>query len=96
MTTIIRRVKGDRWENHTTLSEDCWDLRTQIESLEKWLLSPEMNLDSSHSWVADVGFSTRVDACGGGPPLTLDLMRKCVECNLEIFLSEYGIDAPDA
>ena len=96
MTTIIRRITEDGSENHVELCEDSWDLRAQIEALEEWLFSSEMNLDSSHHWVADVGFSHRANACGGGPPLTLNLMRKCLEYNIEIFLSEYGIDDPIA
>ena len=96
MTTIIRRVTEDGSENHLTLSEDVWDLRTQVEDLEEWLCSPEMNLDSSHDWIADIGFSARVNATGGGPPLTLKLMRKCLEYNVEIYLSEYGMDDSNA
>ena len=89
MTTVIRRVVGDRFENHVELATDSWDLRTQIETLEEWLFSSKQDLDPQNQWVADVGFCVRPDATGGGPPLTRKLMKKCLELNLEIYLSEY-------
>ena len=47
---------------------------------------------SGFKWIADVGFSPRVDACGGGPILKVELMQKCVDLNIEIYLSEYTED----
>ncbi|WP_161804170.1 hypothetical protein [Pseudoalteromonas sp. P1-25] len=42
--------------------------------------------------MADFGFSPRNDACGGGPILKVELMQKCVDLNMEIYLSEYTDD----
>ncbi len=89
MSTIIRRAAGKKYENHTRVS-DSWDLRTQIEALEEWMCANGTSLDPSSEWVADVGFTVRLTALGGGPPLSRKLMELCIAQNLEIFLSEYG------
>jgi hypothetical protein len=91
MSTIIRRVVGGNAENYATVSSD-WVLRTQIEALERWLKEHRGELDASVEWIADVGFTPRPRACGGGPPVTRDLMRMCLDANMEIHLSEYARD----
>jgi hypothetical protein len=95
MPVIIRRILGDRFKNHTEIAADSWDLRTQIEALEQWLSTNPNALDPSKQWVADVGFTVRLDATGGGPPITRKLMEMCVTSNVEIYLSEYGAE-PDS
>ena len=92
MPTIIRRIIDDRLENYADVASDSWDLRTQIEALEQWLIDHPNELDSSQRWIADVGFTVRLEATGGGPPITRKLMKLCVESNLEIYLSEYGAE----
>ena len=69
-------------------------MRTQIEALERWLTMHVNELDASSRWVADVGFTVRLDATGGGPPISRELMDMCVAANLEIYLSEYGAARP--
>ena len=91
LSTIIRKVVGDRFENHTTVSE-AWVLREQVEALEQWLLEHPKELDPDHEWVADIGFNHRPGSLGGGPPLTRRLMQMCLDRNLEIYLSEYGFE----
>ena len=97
MTTILRKVDGEVCTNFTTIQGDSWDLRTQIEALEDWMTKNATTLPTGFSWIADVGFDVRVDALGGGPPLTRNLMKLCIESNVEIYLSEYGMahDGPD-
>ena len=95
MPVVIRRIVDDRLKNHTEIAEESWDLRTQIETLEEWLTANPDELDPSNQWVADVGFTVRLDATGGGPPITRKLMELCVASNLEIYLSEYGAE-PDS
>ena len=89
MPVVIRRIVNNRFENHSEVAADSWDLRTQIEALEEWMNVNGRSLDPNHEWVADVGFILRLDATGGGPPLTKKLMRACLDANLEIYLSEY-------
>jgi len=92
MPVVIRCVVDDRFKNHTEVAADSWDLRTQIEALEEWLSANSNELDPSNQWVADVGFTVRSDATGGGPPISRKLMEMCVSSNLEIYLSEYGAE----
>lgn len=89
MPCIIRRDRGDRYENFAELAPGVWRLREQVEALEQWLAENRSQLDPSERWVADIGFCVRPDAQGGGPPITSALMKMCLEANLEIFLSEY-------
>ena len=91
MPVVIRRIVNNRFENHSEVAADSWDLRTQIEALEEWMNVNGRSLDPNHEWVADVGFVLRADATGGGPPLTKKLMHACLNTNLEIYLSEYGV-----
>jgi hypothetical protein len=95
MPVIIRRVVDDHFKNFTEIAGDSWDLRTQIEALEEWLSVHPHELSPSNQWVADVGFTVRLDALGGGPPISRKLMEMCVASNLEIYLSEYGAE-PDS
>ena len=89
--TIIRKIVGDRYENFETISDE-WNLRLQIEALEAWLSQNAVRLGSGHAWVADIGFNHRSDAFGGGPPISRRLMQMCLDVNLEIYLSEYGLE----
>jgi hypothetical protein len=95
LSTIIRKVVGDRSENYVTVSPE-WILRPQVEALEKWLREHRGELDPSSEWIADIGFTHRAESCGGGPPLTRDLMRMCLDANMEIYLSEYGVAADES
>ncbi len=90
MPVVIRRIVEDRYENYADVAADSWDLRTQIEALEEWLSANPGELEPSNQWVADVGFAVRLNANGGGPPITRKLMEMCVASNLDIYLSEYG------
>lgn len=92
MPVIIRRTVNQRFEKYAEIASNSWDLRTEIEALEEWLIANARSLDTSFEWIADVGFTVRLDATGGGPPLTKRLMRACLDSNLEIFLSEYGAE----
>jgi len=90
MTCIIRKIVDGHSENHAEVAVDEWRLREQVEALEVWLQEHVGELDPEHEWVADIGFSVRKDATGGGPPITRALMRLCLAANLEIYLSEYA------
>lgn len=90
MPCIIRKDIGDRYENCITLAGDEWALRPQVESLDRWLQANPDGLDPRFQWVADIGFTPRVNALGGGPVLSRELMERCLKANLEIFFSEYA------
>ncbi len=90
MSTIIRKIIGDQCENYAEVSRE-WLLRPQVEALERWLKEHPGALDPAFEWVADIGFHHRSNACGGGPPLSRHLMQMCLDANMEIYLSEYGL-----
>lgn len=89
MPVVIRKVVGDYFENHTQIASGEWRIREQVEALEAWFDVESNALDTQHQWIADIGFAGRSDARGGGPPITKNLMQKCLAYNLEIYLSEY-------
>ena len=96
MPVIIRKIVDDSTVNYVEVATGSWDLRTQIEAFETWLSESPGRLDPSNQWIADVGFTVRLEALGGGPPITRNLMEMCVESNIEIYLSEYGSETEDA
>jgi hypothetical protein len=71
------------------LAKDHWELPIQIQELESWLLENPLNLTPS-SYIADVGFSIRENACGGGAILTPKAMSVMGELGIKLYLSEYG------
>ena len=71
------------------LAKENWDLPTQIMKLEDWLLQSHSNLSQSN-YIADVGFSIRENACGGGAILSPEAMRIMGELGITLYLSEYG------
>ena len=92
MAIWIRKVVGEKSENYLKLAEDEWGLPVQFEVFEMWLKSGADDLDSSYQWIADIGFSPRDGASGGGPIISLEIMEICLSKRITIFLSEYGAD----
>lgn len=90
MAIWIRRVEGSKRVNHLKLANDDWDLRSQFIIFENWLLTGPEFLESGQSWIADIGFDSRVNATGGGPVITQELMSMCLKHNITIHLSEFG------
>lgn len=73
------------------LCHDEWELPSQIEALKAWLSDNKDSLDAvPHS--ADIGFSVRPDACGGGAVLEPEFLLSLAEAKISIFLSEYPND----
>ncbi|MCP4990165.1 MAG: hypothetical protein GY928_30235 [Colwellia sp.] len=70
------------------LCDNDWELPSQIDELEKWLITNESTL-SKGSYVADIGFNIRKDALGGGGVVTLRMMEIMLNIGMELFLSEY-------
>lgn len=90
MAIWIRKVTGEKSENYLKLADEDWDLRSQFEVFESWLKSDAGALSSSEGWIADIGFTPREGACGGGPVISLEIMELCLANKITIFLSEYG------
>ncbi|MGE9294033.1 MAG: hypothetical protein ACQKBW_10505 [Puniceicoccales bacterium] len=62
-----------------------------MQLLADWLEKHRGQLGKEKK-IADIGFCHRNDAAGGGDALSVELMKLCVEVDLDIYLSEYGFD----
>ena len=67
-----------------------WELPSQIEELEQWLTVHGKELDKG-SYVADIGFTSRKDACGGGAVMSKKLIAMLHEVGMEVYFSEYWL-----
>lgn len=80
--------EGDKDHALEWLCDGEWEMPTQIEALENWLIENQDKL-SKGSYVADIGFSPRPGAAGGGAVLTKQTMEIMVSIGMELCLSEY-------
>ncbi|MDK9763255.1 hypothetical protein KI743_14710 [Vibrio sp. D420a] len=71
-----------------TLSNGVWDLPTQVQELESWLFENSSSLPSD-DYIADIGFSIRENACGGGAILSPKAMSIMGKLGMKLYLSEY-------
>jgi len=76
-------------EKLARIAKGVWDLPTQITELEKWLYENPLNL-SPANYIADLGFSIRENACGGGAILSPKAMSIMGGLGIKLYLSEYG------
>ncbi|AXT38064.1 hypothetical protein D1814_04945 [Alteromonas sp. BL110] len=84
----VNIYNSDNSERVAWLSDDSWELPTQIDDLETWLIENQHTLPTG-KYVADVGFDIRKDACGGGAVLSTKSMEIMAKLGIELFLSEY-------
>ena len=70
------------------LCGESWDLPSQLFEFERWLETDGESLPRSH-YVADIGFSPRQSACGGGGTLSVAAMQIRVMVGMEVWFSEY-------
>lgn len=70
------------------LNVEEWDLPTQLQKLEEWVLANKSSLNNG-PYVADIGFMVRDHAGGGGAVLSHEVMRVFAELGLSIYFSEY-------
>ncbi|MEP4052124.1 MAG: hypothetical protein ABJN22_07760 [Litorimonas sp.] len=70
------------------LSDEDWNLPRQIDALEKWLEENKSEIDLG-DYVADIGFSVREEASGGGAVLSPAAMKTMGSLGMTLFLSEY-------
>ena len=70
------------------LCDDDWQLPTQVSALEAWLAQNSATF-SNGRYIADIGFSVRSDATGGGAALSPQMMRVMADLGITLFLSEY-------
>ena len=70
------------------LCDDSWEMPTQINALDAWLKENKDNIKKG-SYVADLGYSPREGALGGGTVLTTEAMKIMVAIGMDLYLSEY-------
>ena len=96
MPVAIYRVtpKGEKNESLAWLCDGNWRLPDQAKALEAWLKEhgPLLKPDD---YVADIGFTPRKDASGGGAAILPEMMRTMADLGMSLFLSEYQGDDED-
>ena len=70
------------------LCGDDWSLPSQVAALETWLGENKGRVKSG-CYIADIGFSVRDDAAGGGAAISPEMMRTMADLGISLFLSEY-------
>ena len=80
--------EGERGKPLDGLCDNEWELPAQIETLERWLVQNKNKLPKG-SYVADIGYSPRLGAAGGGAVLTTQAMSIMIDMGMELYLSEY-------
>ncbi len=90
MPIWIRKTYKEKTENYLHLMKDDWILPNNFDAFSEWLQSVDETLDKNAEWIADIGFMPRESATGGGPIISLDLMKLCIRNNIEIYISEFG------
>jgi hypothetical protein len=71
------------------LCDDSWELPNQIDALESWLRKKGKELERN-KYVADIGFTIRTGAAGGGGVLSSKSMEIMGKIGMDIYFSEYG------
>ncbi len=82
--------KGEKGITLGYLCEDAWEMPEQIEALETWLKQNKGKLKKG-SYSADIGYSPREEASGGGTVLTIEAMEIMVNIGMNLYLSEYPV-----
>jgi hypothetical protein len=82
------KADGEKPEKLDWLCAEDWELPSQIKCLDDWLVSTGKNLRPG-AYVADIGFSPREGAFGGGGVLTHKSMAVMASIGMNLFLSEY-------
>jgi len=88
---IIDYTNSKEGEKGNALAQLCvgkWEMPEQIETLEIWLNENKNKLKPG-KYIADIGYSPREGALGGGAVLTIEAMKIMVETGFDLYLSEY-------
>ena len=82
-----RGEPGQANEEVDWVCDGVWELSDQIYALEAWLQANNSSAPNSH--IADIGYSVRQSAIGGGGVFTLEMMKNLVDLGMEVHFSEY-------
>ena len=89
MPIHIYENTSDELQTIGECSYEEWDLSTQIDDLKKWLDSSHQNI-SKGKYIADIGFTARTFATGGGGVISMEIIYLLNNLGMKIHLSEYG------
>jgi hypothetical protein len=70
------------------LCDDNWTLIDQSDALEQWLQENRSKLKTGR-YIADIGFTPRKDALGGGAAFSSETLRIMADLGMALFISEY-------
>ncbi|WP_038167260.1 hypothetical protein [Verrucomicrobium sp. BvORR106] len=94
-TTIYRRTPpGEKHKDIASLCDDVWELPAQTFELEVWLSKNREKLEPA-DYVADIGYTPREGAMGGGAALSPEMLRTMADLGMWLFLSEYPVCEDD-
>jgi hypothetical protein len=88
ITDYTRSKEGDKGNPIDYLCDNEWEMPAQIDTLEKWLIE-NVNKIPKGSYAADLGYSPREGAAGGGCVIKLKVMEMMLSIGMELYLSEY-------
>lgn len=80
----------DTRESIAWLCEEDWDLPSQLNALEAWLMAKGKSL-MPRDYVADIGFAIRKEATGGGGVLSSQSMAIMGAIGMAVYFSEYSL-----
>lgn len=90
---IDRRNEDGNSSQVAWLCDNEWEMPAQLNALEQWLVQNRGKLEEGE-YVADLGFSPRPGASGGGGVVSRQMMEAMLAMGVELFLSEYPPDEP--
>ncbi len=91
---LIDYTNSEEGQKGKSLGGICkgeWEMPKQVEALEVWLKEKGQKLPPG-DYLADIGFSPRKGALGGGAVLTPEAMAIMSSIGMTLFLSEYPND----
>jgi hypothetical protein len=88
MPIRIEKLNGDDIKEIAFLCDDDWELPSQVGKLKSWILQNFTAMNQGE-YVADIGFSVRGDASGGGSAIDSKVLKIMGEIGMSLWLSEY-------
>jgi hypothetical protein len=85
----IEKIIGSSREEVAYLCDDDWELPSQVAVFQNWLLTSTAGL-VPNEYVADIGFSPREGAAGGGANLNSTVLERMGKLGMSLALSEYS------
>jgi len=80
--------EGERGTSIGHLCDDSWEMPEQVNTLYSWLKENKEKMPKG-KYIADIGYSPREGALGGGVALSIEAMEIMVSIGMELYLSEY-------